>query len=181
MLAYKGFQRGLICLGYQFYKNRWNCTDKASCQESGFHCAENPLDCLIYYPRWKTSEYYLVEAKGDLDEDAVDSKIACTELFLKRKLEFIQLLYEGLKYMIQKPGRNWSSVVCAEKGESREGYAVVRGKNPIICGRKQGDILVIAKEKAGTAEIEQAAVFIIDGKDFQPAIWYDVNGKTIMK
>lgn len=117
MLAYKGFRKGLICRGYQYFENQWNCTDKARCHERGFHCAENPLDCLVYYPSWESSEYYLVEAKGDLDEDAVDSKIACTELFLKRKLELVQLLYEGLKYMIKKPGRNWSSVVSAEKGK----------------------------------------------------------------
>lgn len=181
MLAYKGFRRGLICMGYQYFENQWNCTDKARCHEIGFHCAENPLDCLSYYPSWKTSEYYLVEAKGDLDEDAEDSKIACTELFLKRKLEFIQLLYEGLKYMIKKPGRNWSRVVSAEKGEGRNGYAVVRGKSPIICGRKQGDILVIAKEKADSEEIEQGAVFVVDGISFYPDIWYDVNGNIVME
>ena len=181
MLAYKGFRRGLICRGYQYFENQWNCTDKARCHERGFHCAENPLDCLVYYPSWGPSEYYLVEAKGDLDEDAVDSKIACTELFLKRKLELVQLLYEGLKYMIKKPGRNWSSVVIAEKGKGHNGYAVVRGKRPIISGRQQGDILVIAKEKAGSEEIEQGAVFIIDGINFHPNIWYDVNGNRVME
>ena len=84
MLAYKGFRKGLICRGYQYFENQWNCTDKARCHERGFHCAENPLDCLVYYPSWESSEYYLVEAKGDLDEDAVDSKNCVYGTFLEK-------------------------------------------------------------------------------------------------
>ena len=30
-----------------------NITDKANCRANGFHCAENPLDCLSYYPDMK--------------------------------------------------------------------------------------------------------------------------------
>lgn len=48
MIAYKGFRPGLICRGYQFVMGL-NTTEKANCRENGFHCAENPLDCLSYY------------------------------------------------------------------------------------------------------------------------------------
>ena len=47
MIAYKGFRPGLICRGYQFVMGL-NTTEKANCRENGFHCAEDPLDCLSY-------------------------------------------------------------------------------------------------------------------------------------
>lgn len=90
MLAYKGFEKGLICRGYQFIMGK-NVTDQANCQRNGFHCAANPLDCLYHYPNIYTSEYYLVKAEGDLDEDAYDSKISCTELTILRRLDVEQL------------------------------------------------------------------------------------------
>ena len=45
MIAYKGFEKGLTCRDYQF-RMGLNVTDKANCAQNGFHCAENPLDCL---------------------------------------------------------------------------------------------------------------------------------------
>ena len=79
MIAYKGFRPGLICRGYQFVMGL-NTTEKANCRENGFHCAEDPLDCLSYYSSLEHSEYYIVNAGGDIDEDEHDSKIACTIL-----------------------------------------------------------------------------------------------------
>lgn len=79
MIAYKGFCPGLVCRGYQF-KMGLNVTEKANCAENGFHCAENPLDCLNYYGDIKHSEYYIVNAGGDIDEDSHDTKISCTQL-----------------------------------------------------------------------------------------------------
>ena len=80
MIAYKAFRPGLICLGYQFVMGM-NVTDKANCRKNGFHSAENPLDCLSYYP-FKDSEFYLVDAGGDIDEDGTDSKISLTVTIL---------------------------------------------------------------------------------------------------
>ena len=68
VIAYKGFHKGLTCMGYQFVMGK-NVTEKANCRENGFHCAENPLDCLNYYPDIGNSEYCIVAAGGDLDED----------------------------------------------------------------------------------------------------------------
>ena len=100
MKAYKGFHKDLSCLGYKFKENAWNKTDKANCGENGFHCAENPLDCLSYYRNWRNSVYYEVEAAGDLDEDEFDSKISCTEIYLLKRLTLEQLLFEALIYMV---------------------------------------------------------------------------------
>ena len=46
MKAYKGFNKGLTCRGYQFKADEVNVTKEANCVRNGFHCAENPLDCV---------------------------------------------------------------------------------------------------------------------------------------
>ena len=53
----KKIQKDLKCRGFQFQEYGINETEKANCRQNGFHCAENPLDCLCYSPNWKNSAY----------------------------------------------------------------------------------------------------------------------------
>lgn len=173
MIAYKGFQPGLVCLGYQFQMGL-NVTEKANCRENGFHCAENPLDCLTYYRDIQHSEYYIVNAGGDIDEDSVDSKIACTELKILQKLEIDQLILHGLAYMADHPKLPWSSQVKHNYATASGGYAVVRGSDPIARG-KVGDILAFAKESPGGESIEKISISRVDGKKILPDTWYSAD------
>lgn len=166
MIAYKGFRPGLICRGYQFVMGL-NTTEKANCRENGFHCAEDPLDCLSYYSSLEHSEYYIVNAGGDIDEDEHDSKIACTELTVIKRLTKEELFLHGLAYMVDHPRRVWSSHVAANRAMANCGYAVVRGKDPVATGRL-GDILAFAKEAPDSESIVQVAVGRIDGVTLKP-------------
>ena len=116
MKAYKGFCKDLTCLGFRFKEDEVNRTKEANCLKNGFHCAENPLDCFFYYPNWNNSVYYEVDASGDLDEDAVDSKISCTEMRLVRRLSLKQMLFEAAVYMVEHPKRQWNCRVSKETG-----------------------------------------------------------------
>ena len=118
MIAYKGFHKDLKCRGFQFQEYGINETEKANCRQNGFHCAENPLDCLCYYPNWKNSTYYIVDASGYLDEDGEDSKISCTKMRLLKKIELRSLLLHGAAYMAKYPNRKWNSHVAKESGTS---------------------------------------------------------------
>lgn len=173
IIAYKGFCPGLVCRGYQFIEGK-NVTEQANCRENGFHCAENPLDCLSYYPDMDRSEYYLVYPGGDIDEDAADSKIACTELTIVKKLDRMDFFLHALAYMVDHPARVWSCHVKKDRGKARDGYAVVRGADPVACGRK-GDILALAKEDPSSGKIVQVALSQVDGKKLIPGKWYDVD------
>ena len=173
MIAYKGFNPGLICIGYQFIMGK-NVTEKANCRENGFHCAENPLDCLTYYPDMDKSEYYVVNAGGDLDEDGEDSKISCTELTILKKLTREEFFLHSLAYMMNRPLRKWHYCVRKNKSEAQNGYAVVRGIDPVARGG-MGDILAFAKENADGKRIEQIALARVDGKKLRPGIWYGVD------
>ena len=75
MIAYKGFRPGLIYRGYQFVMGLNTTEKKQIAGKMDFHCAEDPLDCLSYYSSLEHSEYYIVNAGGDIDEDEHDSKI----------------------------------------------------------------------------------------------------------
>lgn len=173
MIAYKGFYPGLICRDYQFVMGL-NVTEKANCRANGFHCAENPLDCLSYYGDMKRAEYYLVQPGGDIDEDEIDSKIACTELTIIKRLEREEFFLHALAYMVDHPGREWNDHVQKDRGQAQYGYAVVRGADPVASGQK-GDVLAFARESPDSRKIVQIAVVPVDGKKIKPGVWYDTN------
>lgn len=169
MFAYKAFDPGLKCRGYQFQMGL-NETETANCKRDGFHCAEDPLDCLTYY-NLKDAEIYIVEAGGDLDEDGDDSKISCTQLTILRKLEPIRLFAHILSYIVLHHSRKWNPRISQNCARAANGFAVVRGDNPLACGKK-GDILALVKEKPDTGEIVETALVQVDGKKILPNVWY---------
>ncbi len=173
MIAYKGFEKGLICRGYQFSMGL-NRTQEANCKENGFHCAENPLDCLTYYANMEHSEYYIANAGGDVHEDGSDTKISCTELTIIKKLSRMDFFLHALAFMVDHPRREWSSHVSRDRGEAKHrGYAVVRGNDPVARG-DVGCILAFAKEDS-SGNIIQVALAEVDGKRIIPDVWYGVD------
>lgn len=173
MYAYKGFEPELICRGYQFVMGK-NVTPEANCASSGFHCAEDPLDCLSYYGDMSRSVYCLVQPGGDIDEDDHDSKIACTELTILRQLTKKEFFLHALAYMVDHPGRKANGRVQREHGTGRNGYVVVRGKAPTACG-EMGDVLAFARERRDSEAICQIAVAEVDGERLLPGVWYDID------
>ena len=173
--AYKAFEPGLVCRGVQFKPiGEKNVTEAANCARNGWHCAENPADCLSYYPNIRSSVYCIVAVEGDTDEDANDSKISCTELTILRELSLPDYFLHILIYMAKHP-----SVPCSitqnGRGEARrKGYAVVRGLRPYAKG-KLGDILAMAREENG--EIVQIAVHVVDGDRIPVDTYVDLDGK----
>ena len=151
-----------------------NVTEQANCAANGFHCAENPLDCLSYYSDMEHSVYCLVIPGGDIDEDHLDSKIACTELTIVKRLERQDVFLHALAYMVDHPARSWNRHVQKDRATASCGYAVVRGSDPIACGKK-GDILAFAKEDPKTGGIIQIALTCVDGKKIKPKVWYDTD------
>lgn len=170
--AYKAFAPGLVCRGVAFKGvGEVNVTDAANCVRNGWHCAEDPADCLRYYPDFKNSVYTIVNVGGDVDEDAVDSKISCTELTILRVLEPADFLLHILLYMKRYPQKK-CFVEKTGRGEARGGYVVVRGQNPYAKGC-EGDLLAMAREENG--EIEQIAVWRV-GEDVPEGVYVDIDG-----
>lgn len=183
-IAYKAFRPDLSCQAggstYQYQLQKWNEIKEAKCRETGFHCAEDPLDCLSYYPVWEQAVYYMVAADGDIDEDACDSKIACTRLRLLKKMTKEAYIYVALVYMVQHPTRNLNAHVKRERAVAdRNQMAVSRGKNPAAKGGL-GAVLGLAKEAPDGCGITEIAVCVVDGKRYLPDVFYDVNGNEVL-
>ena len=173
MIAYKGFEKNLSCRGYQFKRYGINETTEANCRQNGFHCAENPLDCLVHYPSWRNSRYFVVKAFGDLDEDDRDTKISCTKIELIKELDFPTLLLRGAAYMAIHPDRPWCSLVCKETGVGNNGFVIVRGKQPKAKGRKN-DLLILVQEEPDSNEIIYVNQLCVDGTRYKENQWYGI-------
>ena len=171
MIAYKAFGRGLNCRGYQFHMGL-NTTEEANCHKNGFHCAANPLDCLSYYSLGDQTEFYIVNAGGDLDD--VDSKISCTELTILKKLDLWDFVAHALAYMFDHPKMVCNHTVQRESGGACQGFVIVRGKHPTAWG-KNGDILALAKESTDSERIVQIGMARVDGKKLLADVCYDVD------
>ena len=180
MKAYKGFNKGLTCRGYQFKADEVNVTKEANCVRNGFHCAENPLDCLSYYPSWNSSEYWIVDAGGDVHEDGSDTKISCTELKLIRKLSLNEFLIESIQYMNDHPFREWTNHVQKDKGSASKNkkFVLVRGKNPIAKGEK-GTKIGLIREYKRNRKICEVGLYTVDGVNIKANTYYNVAGEEV--
>ena len=91
MNGYKGFGKGLVCLGKQYAENTVFEEDKAVICKKGMHFCENPFDVLDYYPlindKCELNEFAEVEAQDKVEKD--DNKKYCTKkLKIGAKLSF---------------------------------------------------------------------------------------------
>lgn len=173
-LAYKAFEPGLICRGHRFHLGV-NRAEEANCVKNGFHCAEDPLDCLTYYPDIHRAVYCLVSADGDIDEDAVDSKIACTELKILRVLSLEDYFLHILIHLAKHPRGKRSYRIQEDRGTASNGYAIVRGRTPCAKGEAGAILAMLSTDVKG--EALQLAVHVVDGVTLLPDVYYDIDGR----
>lgn len=181
MLAYKGFHADLTCTmgkgAYQYIPGIWHREPAAKCAACGFHATDNPLDVLSYYSG-ETDRYFIVELAGNLDEDAVHSRISAPEIRLVRELSKNELYHEGVVWMASHEKAPLAAVVKHEKGNAAgSGNIVVRGIKPKAKGQI-GDTLYLVKENK-KGEIVEIGSYQIDAKTYKPDTYYDVRGKEV--
>lgn len=158
MIAYKGFNKDLRSTygngkdkDCNFTPGETKKAPGAKTAREGFHCTENPFECLGWHSLGGESRYWKVEAHGDIDEGN-DCQIACTEITLLKELDMCDLAYEGMKYIINHPRRTgWEQSrkllqVQKDYAEAEPGsIAIARGLHPMAAGPK-GSILGILQE-----------------------------------
>lgn len=89
IITYKGFDRDLKCLGFQYEigKTYTHDGEVVRCAAGGFHSCENPLDTWSYYAP-NASRFAEVVASGQIDRDeGGDSKIASAEITIRAELK----------------------------------------------------------------------------------------------
>lgn len=184
MFAYKAFRKGLVCRDYQFKLGEKHTEDFANVIGNegvtcGFHAALNPLDCLKYYPDATKSTYCIVDCGGDIDEDATDSKIACTELTVIRELSLQNFILQCLLYVANHDLKSIPYNVKTERGEALNGYVLVCGRMPLASGNI-GDVLGLLQHD-GKGNVLGVAVHTVNGDTFREGVYYDISGREEIK
>jgi len=80
--AYKGFDKGFICRGYQFDRKKWHSVDGTiKVCSNGFHACINPKDVNTYYSFTNPNHVYaLVQLAGQSDIKSQRDKVAAEKL-----------------------------------------------------------------------------------------------------
>lgn len=189
MIAYKGFTKDLTAtMGsgtFQFKAGETYEEKESKTIRSGFHCCENPFECLTYYPLGRDNRYFRVEAAGSIDEDGGE-RIACTRLTLLKELTLKEFAGYGMLYMCKHPLRTgWQqshtnmSVKEDEAVGTCEGYiAIARGPEPRVKG-KHGSILGLILEPE-PGNIEAARLFVVTG-DVKEDTWYTLTEERTLQ
>lgn len=188
MIAYKGFTKDLTArLGsgnYKFKPGETAVEESSKTVRSGFHCCENPFECLGYYSLKSDDQFWQVEASGSIDEDNFE-RIACTEMTLIKRLSVKEFAGYGMAYIVRHPMRDkWEQryrgiVVAKERAEAdeRESIAIARGKHPKVKGVEGAILGLILEPQKG--EIASARLFVPDRQ--QAGKWYTIDADRNLK
>ena len=114
----KGFNKDMICRGFQYQEGKEYEMENASLCNEGFHACLNPLDCFKYYSPGDGSVYREVEI-DDNGERGADSKVVGTKIKIGVKLDaakICKLHFEFVKNQAiqKKDGRNISSLAAQD-------------------------------------------------------------------
>jgi len=187
MIAYKGFTKNLTArLGrgeYQFEIGKTAVEESSKTVRNGFHCCENPFECLRYYKLNDSDRFFQVLAAGSIDEDD-DERIACTELTLLKELNVKEFAMYGMMYMVSHPKReNWKQsydrcCVAAEHASAKgKGYiAIARGESPRVKGVTGSILGIIVEPEPG--HIAEAKLFVCTKE--QSGKWYTLDGNRTL-
>lgn len=188
MRAYKGFTKELISrLGNGetetccFVPGETKEVEESKTVSCGFHCCENPFECLDYYALNGENRFFIVEAAGDIDEDD-EERIACTKITLIEELTPFRFAMEGMKYIITHPAREkWQQLkrgvtVARDRAEAkgRGCIAIARGEHPAVTG-VEGSILGLIVEKDGM--ITGAKLFVVTAEQAGRSYTLDTSRK----
>ena len=180
IMAYKAFNKDLTCtLGrgkFQYEEGKWFEEKEANCIRNGFHCAENPLDCLNYYGDMEKAVYYIVLADGDINEDGTDSKISCTRIKLVKRLTLVEFVAHALNFLYDHPERE-SSHTVSERGTAWKSFVIVRGKEPIAKG-EAGTVIGLLKEEQESCIITEIGLYTVGEQGIKPGVWYNIRGEA---
>ena len=127
IIAYKGMDENMRCLGKQYEVGKTYTEDKADCRHAGMHACVNPFDVFRYYRLDGKNRFFEVECSGDVSKDDCDSKLACTELTIKGEMNFAGLVKTTVQAVFDrvKEKSSFSSGDSSTAGTS--GYSSTAG------------------------------------------------------
>ena len=119
MRAFKGFNKDLICRGYQYEEGKEFHTERAECCDIGFHACEYPLDCFGYYDP-AHSVFHEVELSGEMDKSGDNTKVCATDIKIGARLSIAGLVKMAIDFTMSKVNKEAGS-------DERHGFASATG------------------------------------------------------
>lgn len=154
-----------------------NITAEANCAKNGWHCAENPLDCLSYFSWDGKNEFYLCKAGGDIHESGNASVVSCTELTVVKRLNLVEFVAAAIRYIILHPNRTLHNRVSNTVSVKKSDYfGIACGEHPTITAEEGCVVALIRKLPKGpitAIHIEPVG----KEKKLKPGIQYSVDSK----
>jgi len=188
MIAYKGISRDMTARlgnrdGEVFRVGGTYTVEKSKTASCGYHCCENPVQCLGYYDL-KRDRFFKVEASGSIDEDDQE-RIACTKIVILEELDIKGFFCACIKYIVGHPDRKkweWSGkdVSISKSSAKAAVIAIARGEDPrAMIGSQEGYIGLIKEDTDG--HLLAAEVLKVDGQKYHPSTWYHINDAGIIE
>ncbi len=189
MIAFKGFTQDLRSVlgngreeSCSFKPGITMTETECKTGRNGYHCCENPFDCLSYYSLNGKNRFFRVEASGDINEDRY-GRIACTRITLLEELDTWKMAFYGMKYIIEHPDREkWQQDyrIVTVAMDSARAYgpgqiAIARGGNPKVEG-PAGSILGLLAD--GPLGIDAAKLLLT--KESQAGRWLRLSGNKVV-
>ena len=119
MKCFKGFDKDLKCIDFQYEEGKEFHTEKADCCNDGFHACEYPLDCFAYYDP-AHSVFHEVELSGEMDKDGNDTKVCATDIKIGARISIAGLVKAAIEFTMSKVNKEG-------KSDERHGFASATG------------------------------------------------------
>lgn len=209
MKAYKGFNRDMTCLGFQFEEGKtYEHQGVVKLCESGFHACEDPMDCLRYYDPC-TSVYHEVELDGVSDErNNEDTKIVGKKIRIGARMSMKSIVKASIDFVFasckdEKGGDSasgsWSRQAASGYGSRQaasggwssqaasgdESLQETTGKNCVMmsaghAGKAKGKIGSWIVMTEWEKGVPNVVAKRIDGEEVKEDVWYTLkNGKLV--
>ena len=190
IIAYKGFNKDLKCIGFQYEVSKTYKHDgEVKCCNSGFHACENPLDVLKFYNDFD-SRYCKVEQSGFLSKS--EDKNASSEIKIVSEIGFVGLFQNAIEF-IQKNTNTKEIIKDTDKSsgddaqigssgygakiDSSGNYSVIccSGNNSIVKAKKGSWITLSECEWSDEKNItipKCVKTEYVDGERIKTDTWY---------
>lgn len=192
MKAYKGFDKDLKCLGFQYEVGKEYETDWAKLCGSGFHACENPLHTLKYYNP-TDGRYCQVELDATEETSGDDTKRVGKRIKIETEIGLKGLIEAGVKFVFDKcegateqAASGWSGNAAASgeygNARTRNGVAAAIGFEGKAMGDEVGSYIVLSDWRFENDEWKLYGVKArkVDGKHIKPGVWYTIkDGKVV--
>ena len=199
--AYKGFDKDLKCLDFQYEIGKeYEMDGPIKACESGFHACEMPLNVFNYYKPGQ-SRYCAVEQSGAISKGTDDTKVASSKIKIGAEIGIPGLVKAQIEWTRERADRkgnttsgyrssaatsgSWSS--AATSGE--ESSAATSNANAIAlaCGKNSkakgviGSYIVLTEWDNQQETLLLASMVRIDGETYKPDTWYTLKDGEVVE